>query len=150
MDILEIERLFQSAETLHKVFDEIKEDFEKVDYYMGLMKNNITDNPEECKKAINTLTGVYMRLKTVSAIAESEKRNRELKAYSKIKIETVKDGGKFTSAVADREASKNVADYRRIRNIIQGYVDASKNGISSLQSILKYLTEEIKLNRGQR
>ena len=149
MNILEIEKLFQNEETLPKVFDEIKEDFDKVDYYMGLMKNNITDNPEECKKAINTLTGVYMKLKTVSAIAESEKRNRELKAYSKIKIETVKEGGKFTSAVADREASKNVADYRRIRNIVNGYVDASKNGISSLQSILKFLNEEIKLNRGK-
>ena len=148
MRISEIEKKFSSEETLNEVLDECKEDFEKIDYLSGLMKDSITDNPIEAKKALNELTGVYMSLKIVLAEAETQKKNRELKYYTNIKMETQNSGKKFVSASTEKEASSSVANYRRIRNIIEAYVESALRGISTLQSVLKYCGEELKLSGG--
>jgi len=149
MRVLEIEKLFQQEDTLDEVLTKCKEDFDKVDYYAGIMKDNLTDNPEEAKKALNELTGVYIGLKTVLAIAETEKKNRETRYYDQLRIDTENAGKKFVSASSEKEASAHVANYRRIRNLIQGYTDACEKAISTLQSILKYLAEEMKLSGKQ-
>ena len=148
MRISEIEKKFNSEETLNEVLDECKEDLEKIDYLAGLMKDSITDNPVEAKKALNELTGVYMSLKIVLAIAETQKKNREQKYYVNMKIETQNSGKKFVSASTEKEASSYVAEYRRVRNIVQGYVESALKGISTLQSILKFCGEELKLSGG--
>jgi len=151
--ILEIEKYFQQDDTLNKVLEALSEDIDKIDYWAGLMKQGITVNPEEAKNALNDLTGRFMSLKTALSIAETEKKNRETRAYNQIKIDTENEGKKFVSASAEKEASGRVADYRRIRNIIQAYVDSCEKALSTLQSLLKYMGEEIKLqgyNKGEK
>ncbi len=145
MRILEIEKDFQSEKTLPNILDTIKEDIEKIDYYAGIMKQGITVNPEEAKNALNDLTARFMSLKTVLAIAETEKKNREIREYNRLKIDAGKNKTKFTSTSAVIEASGAVSSYRRVRNIIQAYVDSAEKGISTMQSLLKYLAEELKL-----
>ena len=148
MRILEIEKHFQSEETLGKVLDAISVDINKIDYWIGLMKDGITLNPEEAKNALNDLTARFMSLKTVLAIAETEKKNREIRYYNKIKIDIgkgVRSEKKFVSAVGEKEASAFVAPYRRIRNIIKAYMESAEKGISTMKSLLKYLSEEAKL-----
>ncbi len=144
MNILEIEKLFQSEETLGKVLDEIEKDINQIDYWANMMKEGITINPEETKSALNDLTGRYMSLKSVLSIAETEKKNREIRCYNKIRIDTEKENKKFVSASAEIEASAFVANYRRIRNIILAYVESAEKGISTLQSLLKYMDSENK------
>jgi len=145
MRILEIEKHFQSEETLDKVLEALTEDIEKVDYWANVMKQGLTINPEEAKEALNDLTGRFMSLKTVLSIAESEKKNRETRAYNNIRIEKENESKKFVSASADKEASGRIANYRRIRNIIQAYVDSCEKAISTMQSLLKHMSEEMKL-----
>ena len=142
MRVLEIEKLFENEDTLNEVLTKCKEDFEKIDYYAGIMKNNITNNPEEVKKALNELTGEYITLKTVLAIANTEKKNREMRQYDQLRIDTENAGTKFVAQTADRQASLYVASYRRVRNIIEAYTNAVEKAISSLQSILKYMATE--------
>lgn len=152
MRILKIEEYLQSEETLSKVLDEIKDDIEKVDYWANLMKDGITLNPEEAKNALNDLTGRFMSLITALSIAETEKKNRETRHYNKIKMDIdngVRSEKKFVSTVADKEASAVVASYRRIRNIIKAYMESAEKGISTMQSLLKFLSEEAKL-RGRK
>ncbi len=141
MKILDIEKLFESEENLNQVLERCADDFKKVDYTIGIMKQNLTENPEEAKKALNELTAVYMELKTVIAVADTEKKNREIRQYDQIRIDLENEGKKFTSASAEKRASKHVAGYRRVRNILQGYCDACEKAISTLQSILKYSME---------
>jgi hypothetical protein len=143
MRIQDIEKLFQNEETLEQVLVECKDDFEKVDYVADLMKRNITDNPQEAKKALNELTGVFMTLNTVSAVAETEKKNREVKYYNKLRIDTENLGKKFVSSVGDKEASGAVANYRRIRNYVVAYRNDCEKAISTLQSILKQIQKEM-------
>ena len=148
MRILNIEVLFEKEETLDKILDELKEDFEKVDYYANIMKTNITNNPEEVKKALTELTGVFSNLRTVLGIAETEKKNREIKHYSKLRIDTENEGKKFISATGDKLASLAVAPYRRIRNIILAYKESAEKAITSLQSILRYMAVEYNQTQG--
>jgi len=147
MRILEIESYFKDENTLDKVVEEIKEDIEKIDYYANLLKTGVIDNAEEVKKAITELTGIYMSLKPVLAIATSEKENKEVRAYNALRVEIENAGSKFVSAQADKQASGAVANYRRIRNIVEGYVNATEKAISTLQSVLKYLSEEQKMSK---
>lgn len=149
MRIKEIEILFQTTETIDQVLETVKSDFEQIDYYGGILQENVVDNPEECMKAINILTGVYMNLKPVLEVADSEKSNREIRNYCSLKMQVENSGAKFVDASGAKEASASVAEYRRIRNILEGYVEACDRAISSLQSILKYLTESMKMEKGQ-
>jgi len=150
MRILEIESLFEKEETLNQVLDKMEDDFKKVDYWAGLMKRTITNNSEEAKKALTELTGTFSNLRTVLAIADYKLENNEVRKYHSIKMQLEKDGKKFTSQIdsaTKKEASVSVAKYRRIKNIIQGYVSACEKSITSLQSILKHIAEEMKLEK---
>jgi hypothetical protein len=142
MRILEFEKLFQAEPTLGEALKQLKEDFEKVDYWANILKSGLVDNPEEANKSLGELTGTYSNLRTALAITQTEKRNREVRKYNQIKIETENNSKKFVSASADKEASESVAEYRRIRNIVLGYKEACEKCISSLQSMLKDMTRE--------
>jgi len=148
MRILDIEKLFQTEETLNKVLDECKEEFEKIDYYANLMKTNITDNPEEVKKALNELTGTFSNLRTVLALAETEKKNRHIRFKESLRIEIENNDEKYVDSKAEVQANANVTEYRRIRNIILAYKESVEKSISSLQSILKYMAVEYNQPQG--
>ncbi len=146
MRVLELEMKFKSEETLPQVLEELKKDFEAVDYWATLLKSNVTANGAvEASRGLNELTGTFMTLKTVLAIAESEKKNREIRFYSSLRIETENSGKKFVSAVGEKEAAVAVAEYRRVRNIIKAYMESAQAGISTLQSILKAIITEMNL-----
>ena len=121
-----------------KVLEECKADFELVDYYANsVLKTKLANNPDEAKGALLVLAGVFSNLSTVLSIAITEKNNRETRAYDTLRIEIENAGGKFTSASVEKQASLTVASYRRIRNIIEGYMNGCEKMIVSLQSTLK-------------
>lgn len=139
-------------------YDELLESyvpkFEVVDKYAQMLQSGVVDNPAECIKALNELTGVYMDIKKIVEIIGAIKLNKELKFYVDRKKE-YEDGdildandkpAKFVSAAVERESSLHVADYRRIRNIFSAYLDSSTQGIQSIQSILKSLTFEYNID----
>lgn len=144
MRILDIEKHFQTEETLEKVLEELVDDFSVVDTWAKNLKGRVADNPEEIRNALQDLSGAYSNLRTVLALAESEKKNREVKRYNEIKIETENQGNKFVSASAEKQASADVADYRRIRNIILGYKESAEKMMSSLQNINNNLIKELR------
>ena len=145
MRIKEIETLFQDEENLDAVLNEVKNDIAKVEEWSEMMRDAQTNNPELAKQALSELTGTLGRINTALAVAISEKRNRETRSYNRIKMETENAEKKFVSASADKQASAEVAEYRRIRNYLQAYHDSCKVAISSLQSLLKQMQEEAKL-----
>jgi hypothetical protein len=138
MRILEIEKAFQDEKTLDKVLDLIKEDVELVDYYAdSVLKSKLANNVEEAKSAVLVLAGVFSNLTTVLSVAMTEKKNREIREYNRIRIESENAEKKFTSAIGEAMASESVASYRRIRNVIEGYCNGCEKQISALQSTIK-------------
>jgi len=146
MRIKELEALFQDESKLDLVLEEVKGELAKVDEWSEMMRDNQTANPEMAKQALSELTGVFMRLNTALSVAMTEKKNREVRAYNRIKQEAENAGVKFVSASTEKQASAEVADYRRIRNYIQGYVDSCKSAMSGIQSLLRQIQEEMKLS----
>lgn len=142
MRVLNIEKMFESEDTLDQVLAECQSDIEQIDYWSGVRKDNLTDNGNEITKALNELSGCFSNLRIVLGIAETEKKNREIRRYGQLRIEAETAKKKFVSAVAEKEASVSVSAYRRIRNLILAYVTAADKHIGTLQSILKDLNKE--------
>ena len=141
---------FESEENILKLLNNLNPTFAKIDYYKNLFQNHsISANSEQCKKALDELTGLFMYLNPILSIAISIKKNEEDKYYVKKRTEMIKElsGKRFISAPLDREASAYVGTYRTVRNLLQSYTDACDKAISSCQSMLKYMGEEIKLNK---
>lgn len=137
MRILDIEKLFQEESTLNNVLKKCEDDIEKIDYWSGVRKDNLTDNPEEITRALNELSACFSNLRIILGIAETEKKNREVRFKESLRIETEKGTGKYVDTKAQTQASARVVKYRRIRNIIQAHMEACDKHISTLQSILK-------------
>jgi cell division septum initiation protein DivIVA len=138
MRILEIEQAFKNEKELKKVLDLCKEDIELVDYYANdVLKSKLANNAEEAKSAVLVLAGVYSNLTTVLSIAITEKKNRETREYNRIRIEAENAEKKVTDSAKEMMASEYVADYRWIRNVIEGYVTGCEKQISALQTTLK-------------
>ena len=138
MRILEIENLFKDEQNLNKILDYMKEDIELVDYYAkDVLKSKLANNAEEAKSAVLVLAGVYSNLTIVLSVAITEKKNREIREYNRLRIEAENADKKFTSAVGEAMASEKASEYRRIRNFIEGYVTGCEKQISALQTTLK-------------
>jgi len=151
MRILEVEAKFEKEETLNEVLEYLKEDFSKVDYWSGVRKANLTDNPEEITQALNELSGCYSNLRTVLGIADTELTNREVRQYNVLKMEIENNQQRFTSqldSATKKESSDYVHSYRRIYNLIKGYVESCDKHINTLQSILKKWEKDYKNPQG--
>jgi len=142
MRIIEIEELFKKDDTLDQVLDKCQADFDRIDYWSQVRKNNLTDNSAEIGKALNELSGCYSNLRTVLGIAETEKKNRHIRFKESLRIEIEKEGGKYVDSKAEVQASANVVQFRRVRNIINAYVESCDKHILTLQSILKDLSKD--------
>ena len=142
MRVLKIEKLFQSEETLDQILSEVKGDLDLIEYWNEVRKSDLTDNSQEIKKALNQLSGVYGSLRPIVAIANTEKKNREVRFYESRKMQIENANGKFTSAAVEKEASASVASYRRIKNILEAYLESAEKHISTLQSLLKDIQAE--------
>jgi len=142
MRIREIEKLFQDENTVDLVLEDLVKDMEMVDTWIDTSLSDLNDNAEEIKKALNQLSIAYGNLRIVLGVAETEYRNREVRYYNQMKMTAEAEGKKFVSGQADRESSLHVAEYRRIRNIVQAYKESADKRIITLQSILKDINKD--------
>jgi len=123
--------------------------FDKIEEISGLFANGVVDNPTECRKILNECTAIYLALNPLLSLAETEKNNREVVHFNSRRMELEKNGGKFTATATEKESSAYVATYRRIRNILEGYVESVKVAIGTCQSNLKSMGEETRLTMPQ-
>jgi hypothetical protein len=145
MYILEVESLFQNSDNLNKVLEAVQIEIDKLTEISKSIRSSLSSNPVEAKRVMTELTGIYMTLNPVLAIAESEVKNREVKYYEKLRIETEGTERKFVSASAEKQAESSVTSYRRVRNLISAYVSSAEKGISTLQSLLKFEGTEMQM-----
>jgi hypothetical protein len=75
-------------------------------------------------------------------MAEAKKLNAELGAYVTLKRELESKGEKVVATSLEKESSLAVADFRRTRAILEGYVEACSKAIGTCQAQLKRLELE--------
>lgn len=144
MNIFEIEKKYSSIEGMNELLVHLqKEYFDRISYHAELFRGGALSDIGQTQNSLEELTGIYMDLKTIYMISITMKENRELQHYISRKIEIENKGEKFVSAPIEKESSNIVANERRIRNILEGKIDACSSAISTAQSKLKFASSEL-------
>ena len=138
--IFAVEKYFRKKETLEEILKVCKLHLDKIDHYSKILRLR-PDNVGDLENIMIKLVGEQGFLEPILGLAITYKKNEEEKTYMGIKIKIENEGGKFSSAPTEREASAYVAEWRRIRNILQAYVDVCKASISAIQTRLKTVRE---------
>jgi putative aminopeptidase FrvX len=133
--------------TAAKTLDECQSMFDKANQFSELFLNGTLDNPDECTRVLNELTGVYLTLKPIHALAEAKKVNNELIFYKTRKQEVESKGEKFVSTSTEKEASLSVALYREIVYVLDAYLSGIEKALSTCQSVLKFKSEEMRMTK---
>lgn len=97
---------------------------------------------DNVKANLGKLTSLYSTLSTAATLTATHKKEKETIKYNSIKIELEKTDKKPVAASIEREASAFVSMERRVRNIVEAYLDICKMAITNCQSLLKSLTQE--------
>lgn len=139
---------FESADGLEKLLVDYKETFEMIDDYGQQLIQGILSTPDDYKTCLDKLTGAFVSLEPLYAMAEAKKLNEELQAYVSMKRELESKGEKVVAASLEKESSLAVADFRRIRAVLEGYVEACAKAIGTCQTQLKRIEFEIKNKNG--
>jgi len=138
--IFAVEKHFAKKSTLEEVLKVCQEHFAKIDHYTNILRKK-PDVIGNLESILIRLTGEQGFLEPILGLAITYKKNQELHYYVERKIAIENEGKKFSSAPNEREASEHVAEYRRVRNLLQAYVDVCKAGISAIQTRLKTVRE---------
>jgi len=134
-------KYFESEESLDQILVDYKDLFEQIEDYGQQLLQGIISTPEDYSSLLNFATGAYTSLETLYSIAEATKLNEELRHYVTMKRELESKGEKVVATNLDKEASLAVANFRRIRAILEGYVLSSEKIIITCQTQLKRMTE---------
>jgi len=137
-------KYFESEETLAAILVDNKELFEQIEDYGQQLLSGLLSTTDDFKGLLNFMTGAYVKLEPLYSMAEAVKLNEELKKYSEIKRDTEGRGDKVVAANLEREASLGVANYRRIRAVLEGYVLSCEKCIITAQTQLKRLEQDSK------
>ena len=135
---------FKTEKGLEELLKDYKDIFEMVDDFGDQLIRGIPNAPEDYKEILDKLTGAYISLEPLYTMAVAYKRNEELQAYVTLKREKEKIGEKITAAHLDKEASLTVEMPRRVRAVLEGYVESCAKGIGTCQTQLKRFEFQIK------
>ena len=127
---------------LEKLLIDYKDVFEMIDDYGQQLIQGILSSGEDYKVCLDKFTGAYITLEPLYTMAVAYKENEETKAYVSMKRELESKGEKVVAASLEKEASISVEIPRRIRNILEGYVESCAKAIGTCQAQLKRLELE--------
>jgi hypothetical protein len=133
---------FVDTEGLEKLLNDYKDVFEMVDDYGQQLIGGILSSGEDYRICLDKLTGAYVALEPLYTMAVAYKENEEIKAYVSMKRELEAKGEKVVAASLEKEASASIEVQRRVRNILEGYVEACSKTIGTCQTQLKRLELE--------
>jgi hypothetical protein len=109
-------------EDMEGLLTELAPVFTEVRYICdGFIDSSIYNSGEAVKSNLSKLTSYYSTLKVASIVVDTFKSRKDASAF--------------------------VEAERRVRNIIDAYIDIAQNGIGISQSILKYISEEIRMSK---
>jgi len=140
MNIFEFEKLIKQGE-LEKALKYLKEDIKTAEHYNDLLKNANLQESSLIYESIQIISGLYGVFVVAKKILETERSNIEDRKYLEIKNKGEKN---FTSTSAKKEASYTAYDYKRLENLIDGYVEQTYKNVSTCQSLLSFHKEAIK------
>ena len=137
-------KYFESSEGIKELLEKYSELFTLIDDLGQQLLQGILVTVDQYREALNQFTGAYISLEPLYSMAIAYKENGELKFYVEKKREIEAKEGKVVSASLEKEANFAVEELRRIRNILEGYVNATEKGIITCQTQLKRIEADNK------
>ena len=128
---------FDNEENLSKLLTDCNDIFTMIDEYAQQFMQGILVTSSDYKDVLNKLTGAYMYLEPLYTLSVSQKENRELVFYVKSKRELEAKSEKVVATSLEKESSASVEVYRRVRSILEGYVESCSKGIITCQTQLR-------------
>ena len=142
MRILNLEKLAKEEDTVGLILDEVVEDIKIVDDYARKLKDNLCNNPEANKIAQSKLTGAFNGIRTALSVVATAKRNKELTSYYEEKEQLESESKKFNASATKEKVMAQTNEWRRVRNYLEAYKEATEKDIITLQSMLKDTNRE--------
>jgi len=140
---------FVNTKGLEDLLTDYKDTFDMIDDEGQQLISGVKNTPEDYALCLDKLTGAYISLEPLYTMAVAYKENEEIKAYVSMKREMEAKAEKVVAASLDKEASASVEIQRRIRNVLEGYVEACAKGIGTCQTQLKRFELQWKNKGGQ-
>jgi len=137
-------KYFESSEGIKELLEKYSELFTLIDDLGQQLLQGILVTVDQYREALNQFTGAYISLEPLYSMAIAYKENGELKFYVEKKREIEAKEGKVVSASLEKEANFAVEELRRVRNILEGYVNATEKGIITCQTQLKRIEADNK------
>ncbi len=143
MQYSEIIKYFETEEGLNQLLEDCKDTFNALDELTNQLQGNVLSSPDDWKNTLSLATGHYSFLNPIYTLATAVKENEEIHRFIEEKNELESKGEKVVVASLEKSASLKVANYRKIRNLLEGYVGVSEKIIATAQSQLKQLGLEL-------
>jgi len=137
-------KYFENEEALDQILVDYKDLFELLEDISQQLLQGIVTTADQYKEILNQTTGAFGTLQPLYSLAIAYKENSELRYYVEKKRELENKGEKIVATSLDKEASLAVANFRRIRAILEGYVLSSEKIIITAQTQLKQLSQDYK------
>jgi len=134
---------------LEKLLIDYKDTFDMIDDEGQQLISGVKNTPEDYVICLDKLTGAYISLEPLYTMAVAYKENEETREWVTLKRELEAKGEKVLAASLDREASALVSVQRRVRGILEGYVESCAKGIGTCQTQLKRFELQWKNKGGQ-
>ena len=141
----------KDKEDIEKVLNETLQQsqniFDLIAKYQKLFIKDETRSMDFYYDAADHLTGAYMYLSPIVSIVDTLISKQALKVYQLLKLESVNNKEKFTSASAERESDFAVADMKILFSIFEGFLDSCRMGIQTCRRRIVNTEEEFGLAR---
>ena len=147
MNYTQFSRYFENEESLKQLLLDCQDIFTALEDLTQQLQQNIISSGQEWKDTLAVATGHYAFLTPIYTVAVAIKENEEIRRYIEEKNELEAKGEKAVATHLDKSASLKVAEYRRVRNVLESYVNVAEKIIATAQSQLKRIETEIKTNQ---
>lgn len=138
------DKYFSDASHLNQLLIDYQEIFDLLDDLSQQLLRGIITTSEQFREVLNQATGAYGVLEPLYSQAVAVKTNEELRYYVEKKAEIEARNEKVVAASLEKESSEHVANYRRIRNILEAYVLLTEKLIMTAQTQLKRIESDSK------
>jgi len=137
--------MLESKDGLDVLIADYQGCFDEIDNLIGELKADNLGTEPDLMSAASRLTGLYGSLITVSKMAQAAKINIEAKKFVLLneEYEAANPGAKpLSAAKLERMTAIEIAEWRTVRNIFEGYTMAAEKAIMTCQSNLKSIKTE--------
>lgn len=137
------DKYFENEEGLLSLLKDYEDTFNMIDDIGDSLSHGVYDTGDKFREISEQLTGFCMRLEVLRGQAVAAKEIEEDRNYLSIRNKAVDEGQKSpTDNTLKVTAHAAVAQYIKVRNVLESYVRNCEKGVMTCQSSMKNLMKE--------